>query len=320
MLEPADMGLWQGRRDDLVEGELGRRWHQQVAPWQPGRGWGQGRGLALLGFACDVGVQRNLGRPGAGGGPNALRRAMAGLPYRGPRPLWDAGTVAAADGRLEEAQEAYAAQVAALLADGQFPLGLGGGHEIAYGSFQGLLRALPEEERHGIGIVNLDAHFDLRGDAVPSSGTPFRQIADDCAARGLPFRYCCLGVSEAANTAALFARARALGVEWMRDEEMDLLARDRVLARLGAFLDGVRHVYLTICLDVLPAAVAPGVSAPASRGVPLEVVEPLVDAVAASGKLRVADIAELNPDHDVDGRTARVAARLAYRLAGAGTA
>jgi formiminoglutamase len=84
---------------------------------------------------------------------------------------------------------------------------------------------------------------------------------------------------------------------------------------LAAFLAEVDHVYFTICLDVLPAAVAPGVSAPAARGVPLDVVEPIIDVIAASGKLRVADIAELNPGCDIDQRTARVAARLLARVA-----
>jgi formiminoglutamase len=60
--------------------------------------------------------------------------------------------------------------------------------------------------------------------------------------------------------------------------------------------------------------VAPGVSAPAARGVALDVIEPIIDAVAGSGKLRLADIAELNPALDIDQRTARVAARLVARV------
>ncbi len=74
------------------------------------------------------------------------------------------------------------------------------------------------------------------------------------------------------------------------------------------------HVYLTIDMDVLPAGVAPGVSAPAAYGVPLAVIEELVKCVQRSGKLRVADIAEYNPTFDIDRHTARVAARLAYQL------
>ena len=86
---------------------------------------------------------------------------------------------------------------------------------------------------------------------------------------------------------------------------------------LEKFLAGVDIVYLTICLDVVPAATAPGVSAPAAYGVSLEVVEALVDLVTVSGKLRLTDIAEMNPRFDIDQRTARVAARLVSRIAGA---
>ena len=84
---------------------------------------------------------------------------------------------------------------------------------------------------------------------------------------------------------------------------------------LAAFVADVEAVYLTVCLDVLPAAVAPGVSGPAARGVGLDVLEPLIDTVCASGKVRVADIAEMNPRFDIDGRTAAVAARIAARIA-----
>jgi formiminoglutamase len=80
-------------------------------------------------------------------------------------------------------------------------------------------------------------------------------------------------------------------------------------------LDTCEAVYLTVCLDVLPGSLAPGVSAPAALGVPLAHVQTLMDAVLASGKLLAADIAELNPALDRDGLTARVAARLAARIA-----
>ena len=57
------------------------------------------------------------------------------------------------------------------------PVVLGGGHEVAWGSFQGIVRACSDRER--ILIVNFDAHFDLRDPAhVHSSGTPFAQIAE----------------------------------------------------------------------------------------------------------------------------------------------
>ena len=72
----------------------------------------------------------------------------------------------------------------------------------------------------------------------------------------------------------------------------------------------VFHIHLSIDLDVLPAAVAPGVSAPAGLGVDLPLIHAICVALAATGKLRLVDVVELNPTYDVDGRTARVAARL----------
>ena len=316
MHRKADMTQWQGRID-ASEGEFGKRWHQVVRPFEAAGG---ARGVGLVGFACDAGVARNQGRTGAEGGPAALRAMLANMPVRRCRSIADVGDVACSpsgdhDG-LEQAQEELSAVVAALLADGMLPIALGGGHEIAFGSFGGLARHLaPREQKPRVGIINLDAHFDLRMDERATSGTPFRQIAEDCQARGWAFNYCCLGVSVFANTEALFRRADALGVKWRLDEDMGIMQLDKTLAAVSAFLAGVDHVYLTTCLDVLPAAVAPGVSAPAARGVPLEVIEPIIDTVAASGKLRVADIAELNPGRDIDNRTARVAARLVARIA-----
>ena len=309
---PADLRCWQGRVD-AEEGRLGARWHQAVRALDA-----QSAGVALVGFASDAGVERNHGRIGAREGPAALRSMLANLPLRGCEQLVDAGDIVCNGDQLEAAQAALAALLASLLDRRLFPITLGGGHEVAFGSWGGLARHV---EGRGtsrpprIGIVNLDAHLDLRLAGRASSGTPFRQIAEDCAARGWPFVYCCLGVSEFANTQALFQRARALGVTWLRDEEMGLDRLGDTLAVLDSFVDGVDVLYLTLCLDVLPAAVAPGVSAPAAHGVELAVVEVLVEHVLASGKLRLADIAELNPRLDIDGRTARVAARLVGRLA-----
>lgn len=316
MHHPPDMKQWQGRVDD-AEGELGKRWHQVIQPFTASAG---DKGIALVGFACDAGVERNHGRTGARQGPTALRSALGNMPVHACTSIADAGDIvcqptAESDG-LEQAQQALAQTVADILGTGKLPIALGGGHEIAWASFSGLAQHLAQREQAPrIGVINLDAHFDLRMAERASSGTPFRQIAEDCATRGWPFHYCCLGISSFANTQALFERAHKLGVHWRLDEEMTVARLQSTIDLVQAFTAQVDHVYLTVCLDVLPAAVAPGVSAPATRGVTLDVVEPLIDAVTTSGKLRTADIAELNPTLDIDQRTARVAARLVARIA-----
>ncbi len=221
----------------------------------------------LLGFASDEGVRRNQGRQGARHGPPALRRALANLAWHGEQAIYDAGDIVAGDD-LEAAQECYAQRVADLLARGHRVVSLGGGHEIAYASFAGLARHLSRHERlPRIGILNFDAHFDLRHAERASSGTPFRQIAELCQASDWPFAYCCLGISRLSNTAALFDQAQRLGVRYLLDRQLQPWNLERSEAFLDSFLQSVDHLYLTVCLDVLPAAQAPGVSAPSAHGV-----------------------------------------------------
>ncbi|NMG74459.1 formimidoylglutamase [Aromatoleum diolicum] len=304
------MEVWTGRIDPEPDS---LRWHQAIRPLDVA----EGPGVALIGFACDEGVRRNQGRPGAAAAPAAIRKALASLAWHRERPAYDAGDVVCDDGDLEGAQARLATEVAGLLAAGHLPVVLGGGHEVAYGSWRGLAAHLANHGAQAprIGIVNFDAHFDLRDPAhVHSSGTPFAQIAEDCATRGWPFRYACLGVSRASNTRALFRRAAELDVLVCEDREITPARLDHIGEMLNAFVAACDHVHLTIDLDVLPASEGPGVSAPAARGVPLALLEPLVERVRDSGKLRLADLAELNPEFDIDNWTARVAARLIHQL------
>ncbi|WP_323885531.1 formimidoylglutamase [Aeromonas allosaccharophila] len=310
---PVDMSLWQGRQDP-EDGELALRWHNKVQPWQAD----SEPGVVLLGFACDEGVRRNKGRVGAAGAPQAVRKLLANTAWHLNRPVYDGGDVSCTDGDLDAVHGRLAERVSAALDLGHFPLVLGGGHEVAFGSWSGLNLHLAGQGR--VGIINFDAHFDLRmKQELASSGTPFFQIAEQCAAQGTPFHYACLGVAETANTQALFARAEALGVWHVLDEAMTQTGLPALLAGLDTFIADCDHLYLTIDLDVLPGAVLPGavmpgVSAPAARGVELAVIEPLIAHIRASGKLRLADLAEYNPTLDQDNRSARVAARLVHLL------
>jgi formiminoglutamase len=343
--------LWQGRSDSAEAGDT-RRLFQIVKTGPADYPAGS---AVVLGFACDEGVKRNQGRPGASLGPAAIRTMLAGLPAHELEALWDAGDVQCDAGRLEQAQSQLAEKVAQILATGARLVVLGGGHEVAWGSFQGLSRHLeqaqpglrkaaaqpggsqadhggaarnntmggtaqsPDADRTAAAkplllIVNLDAHFDLRTSRPGNSGTPFDQILEDCRLRGQPAVYACFGVSRLSNTPALFRRAEQLGAVHVLDIDMQERYLDQRLFELDRLIDQADHIYLTIDLDVLPAAVAPGVSAPAALGVPLCVIEAFAQRVKASGKMRLADIAELNPRIDIDHHTARVAARLVWGL------
>jgi len=272
-----------------------------------------GPAVALLGLASDRGVLLNKGRPGAADGPRALRAALANLAWHHRLPIMDAGDIRV-DADLAVGQAAYAQRVASHLDAGHFVIGLGGGHEIGWASYQGCRRHLLRgAASRRLGIINFDAHFDLRRPAPdPSSGTPFYQVARDCEAHGLPFDYLCLGVAPTANTAALYQRAKQLGAQFVGDLDCRGKLANKLLQR---FLTPLDALYVTICLDVFPPTHAPGVSAPSAPGVdPGWVLRTLLHIGELCRRLEVewlmADVVELSPPLDQDGRTARLSARL----------
>ena len=258
-------------------------------------------------------MRRNKGRTGAAAAPAAIRAALGPLAFHLGRDVHDAGDVTVRGGSLEAGQARAGLAISRLIDAGQLPVVLGGGHETAFASYLGVAGSAAVRDGLRVGVLNLDAHFDLRDEPVPSSGTPFLQMARAEAAAGRELQYAVVGISEPNNTRALFRTAEELGVEYLLDEDC---SADAAQAFVAAFLAQVDALYLTIDLDVLPASVAPGVSAPASYGVPMPVISAVCRQVAASGKLLHLDVAELNPEFDIDGRTAKVAARLVNTLLG----
>ncbi|GAA1260188.1 formimidoylglutamase [Arthrobacter pascens] len=256
-------------------------------------------------------MRRNKGRTGAAKAPAAIRSALGPLAFHLDRPVLDAGDVAVRDGQLEAGQARAGVAVSSLLDTGNLTVLLGGGHETAFASYLGVAGSEAVRTGQRLGVLNLDAHFDLRDEPAPSSGTPFLQMAEAEAAAGRELKYAVVGISQPNNTRALFTTADRLGVKYLLDEDC---TPDAVQAFVADFLAEIDVLYLTIDLDVLPAAVAPGVSAPAALGVPLPLVAAVCRQAATSGKLLHADVAELNPAFDIDNRTARVAARLVNTL------
>jgi formiminoglutamase len=268
--------------------------------------------IGLLGFCCDQGVIRNLGRPGAKEGPNAFRHALANLPihFNQSVQVYDCGNIVCLDDDLETAQAHLAQAVALLRQLNLHPVLIGGGHEMAFGHYQGLVKnGMPDN----FGIINFDAHFDLRP-LLPehrgSSGTPFLQIAQDCKKQQAPFRYSCVGIQPYANISSLFEQAKALDVRYRLAEDVILGGLDANLEFLKDALAHIDNLYLTICLDVFNVAYAPGVSAPQATGLSPWDVIPLLRYLVRSKKIISLDIAELSPPNDRRHQTEKLAAWL----------
>ena len=213
---------WQGREDDAQLERL----HQLVklVDWSnlPSLTFPENT-IAFIGFSCDEGVKRNHGRQGAKDGPDALRHALSNYPLHDKaleRSYIDLGNVIGVPNELAKSQAALGALINDAIEKNCFPIVLGGGHETAWGHYQGLAPSLKEES---FAIVNFDAHFDMRPvlkDGEGSSGTAFLQIAHERDKQHLPFNYYCLGIQKSANTQSLFQTAKNRDVHYITCDEI----------------------------------------------------------------------------------------------------
>lgn len=269
--------------------------------------------FTILGYACDEGVELNQGRIGAFDGPDAVRKALAKMPNHlaDDTALIDTGTLEFLEGRLENIQVHLSEKVSQLLEQNAFPVIIGGGHDIAYGHYNGIRDFIAPEKT--IGIINFDAHFDLRSNENGNnSGTPFYQIAQDCKTNNTSFNYLCLGIRKDANDAELFKTADELNVFYVERKHFSMHYIEHVQLRLMQFIEEVDYIYTTIDLDGFSSAYAPGVSATSPMGFSPDIVLESLKLIIDSEKLISMDLAEMNPEYDIDGQTAKLAASLIH--------
>jgi formiminoglutamase len=307
---PPDRIPWQGRKDAPPDACFFQR-IQLLNLNAPPSNIPSTTKFALLGFASDEGVKRNLGRVGAAQGPDKIKQMLAQLPvHRTDFTCYDAGNITCEDGDLEQAQASLGQAIQMLLSHQITPIVLGGGHELAWGHYQGHLSTAP-------GIVNFDAHFDMRpllSHGQGHSGSPFLQIAEACRTQHQPFQYLCIGIQPTGNTNALFETAEKHGVTYITAEDIHLDQPQHNLARLEQFIQSNKKLYVSLCLDVFSATDAPGVSAPQVMGLHPWQVIPLFRKLIASDQVLSYDIAELSPAFDVENRTAKLAAHFIYEI------
>lgn len=296
---------WQGRIDHPTN-RVSFRYHQVVEPINiqeieecttPTS--------TIIGFECEEGVRRNQGRLGAAAAPNAIRSSLSSLPWVLPteNKLQDAGNIACKDTHLEEAQIELGKAVTNILNSKSKCIVLGGGHETLYGHYLGIREAIGPEKK--LGIINIDAHFDLRSYEIePSSGTMFRQILE----QDTNASYFVLGIQRYGNTMELFEKADELGVHYIYEDELITDTSQLYKSEIQEFIDNHDAVLLTLCTDVLNAAFAPGVSAPSPFGLSPQIVRSIIQFVTSHDKTLSFDICEVNPSLDEGGRTTKLGA------------
>lgn len=307
--EATDQALWKGRKDSLA----GERFFQHVQCIDiRSTSLNEIQQPVFLGFCCDEGIRRNEGRVGAKAGPGKLREQLAKLACHSDKQFLDIGNIVCYDDQLETAQQQFAKLLSHCHRDGLKTIAFGGGHEIAWAHFSGLTSHYPK-----IGIINFDAHFDirpLRDGQHGTSGTPFAQIKQHCQQHQLPFDYCCIGIQSLGNTKSLFERANDWQISYLTAEQLNTTSVAWQIAFLDEFIQRHDYLYITICLDVFSECFAPGVSAPQPIGITPWQALPLLKYIAQTGKVVSIDMAELSPPLDQDDKTSRLAAVIMAEL------
>lgn len=263
--------------------------------------------FVLHGFAVHEGIKRNKGRVGAKEAPDVIRKNCSNFPVvNADFTLKDFGNIFCEDGNLEKSQNELAEKVQLVLQKGGKSIVFGGGHEVMFGHYSGIKKAFPDKK---IGIINIDAHFDNREidpEIGASSGTGFWQIAQEEKIHSLH-----IGIQKNSNTLKLFDTAHQSGMKYILADEIFFENLPNIYNKLDNFISASDLIYVTICMDVFNAAIAPGVSALAYNGI-------FADAtfmhfyrhIIKSEKLLALDLAEVNPLYDTNEITAKLAASL----------
>jgi agmatinase len=270
--------------------------------------------VAVLGIPFDSGVSY---RPGARFGPAHIRESSRLLrPYNpaqsvspfGSQQVADAGDLAVNPFSIDEAITTVEHAARDLLERVGCVLALGGDHTIALP----LLRAVSAV--HGpVAVVHFDAHLDTWDTyfgAAYTHGTPFRRASEE----GLLDRTGCLhvGIRGSLYASADLTQDAELGFQAVPAAELDHVGISGLVERITQRVGG-RPVYVSVDIDVLDPAHAPGTGTPEAGGMSSR---ELLAALRSFSQLNLvgADIVEVAPAYDYAQITGIAAAHVGYEL------
>ncbi|MHC9290947.1 agmatinase [Mycobacterium sp. LTG2003] len=271
--------------------------------------------IAVVGVPFDSGVTY---RPGARFGPAAIRQASRLLkPYHpaldvspfASAQVVDAGDIAANPFDIGVAVDEVREGIAGLVTTPKKRVvALGGDHTIALPALQAMHRV------HGpVALVHFDAHLDTWGPyfgAPCTHGTPFRLAAE----KGLLVKdhSAHIGIRGSLYDRADLLDDESLGFTIVHCRDIDRIGVDGVIDRIRQRV-GEHPVYVSIDIDVLDPAFAPGTGTPEIGGM---TSRELVAVLRAMRSLQIvgADVVEVAPAYDNAETTAVAAANLAYEL------
>ena len=281
--------------------------------------------IAIIGAPVDMGV---VGRPGARYGPRAIRQAdywpkpakLSNLYHLSLEvfPLKEMNVVDFGDANcppssLEKSHEAIEKKVTEALDADAIPIVLGGDHSITLPS----ATAVAKKYGYGnVGMVHFDAHADTRessyGDVLIGHGTPMRRLIESGAIPGKNFVQ--IGLRGPWPPPVDQKWMKDQGMRWHLMAEIEKKGFDEVLEMaISEALDGPDKLYISVDVDVMDPAFAPGTGTPEPGGISsLELLRAIREIVLSKGMVAM-DVVEVAPVYDQPGDiTAQAAHRCIY--------
>ena len=270
--------------------------------------------VAVVGVPFDSGTSY---RPGARFGPSAVRQGSRLLrPWHpgldvapfGVQQVADAGDIACNPFDIKEAVEQIEAGAARLLGDAGRLLAIGGDHTIAYP----LLKVT--KQRFGpVALVHFDAHIDTWQTyfgAPLTHGTPFRRAAEE--GLFLEEHSMHIGIRGPVYARSDLEEDAELGFQTLTAMDVERIGVSGVAAAIRDRVAG-QPVYLSIDIDVLDPAHAPGTGTPEAGGLTSREVLGILRSLAGT-RLVGADVVEVAPAYDHAEMTTVAAAHICYEL------
>jgi arginase len=278
-------------------------------------------------------------RRGVDMGPSAIRYArLQGVLEELGYPVADLGNAGVPIPEVVEKEEEVkhlgvvrdvcaevAGRAGAMVAEGLFPIFLGGDHSIALGTVSGVARALSGVRT---GLIWLDAHADFNTPETSPSGNIHGMPLDALTGHGHPDLVGIGGEGASVRT----EDAVILGVRSVDREERDLLreagVRVYTMKEIDAYgaasvvrralkdLSHLDKVHLSFDLDVVDPDVAPGVGTPVRGGLTYREAHLVMEPINEAGVITSLDVVEVNPILDDRNGTAQLAVELVASLMG----
>lgn len=255
----------------------------------------------------------SISHSGASFAPGTIREALSSFTtYSGEmkteltEAIIDFGDVYLSPTNLIENQHTLYEAVREVLAENlvEYYFFLGGDHSVSYSAIKAYA-----EHFGDIGVIQFDAHHDLRNteDGGPTNGTPFRRLLTDQVISGENLVQ--IGIRDFTNAPAYHDYALEQGVKVYTMRDVREKGITSILStELSLLSKKVSKIYISLDMDVLDQAYAPGCPAIGPGGMNTETLFDGIDLLSSHEKVQAIDIVEIDPTIDIRNMTSRVAA------------